>query len=199
MRSMTETTKTGALQTRKKASTSRPSPTNMVSSNGPNSGSNRSTQIGRGTISMLSRIGLNESGRRVVAGSKIMPGSRDKTDARIRRGRLRTTKDSGTTSKHETRRSSTAYSRLHESNIARNAGSLTTVTGANAVATTDTASPTIAFVDTSGRNTRSESTDYRSWCTEAIHDFSTGDIGSLPLTRGRNTGATNGMTTTTCM
>jgi hypothetical protein len=109
MHSMTGRTRTGAILTRKKPSTSRLGP-NSMASNGPSSANNRSTHS-NGTTRMFSEIGSS-----VITASKTLPSNKGKIYAISRTlsnsGRSGTIRDNVATSKRETRRTGTAYSRL---------------------------------------------------------------------------------------
>src|SRR6476660_1947285 len=103
--------RTGAILTREKPSTSRLNPTNMVS-NGPSSDNNRSTQSSSATSRMLNAGDRNAIGSRAIAASKVMPSNKGKSaissSTLNNSGRSATIRDNVETSKHETRRSSTA-------------------------------------------------------------------------------------------
>ena len=96
-------------------------------------------------------------------------------------------------------KNSNGCNRLHGSSIDPRTGIPITAPGNSVVATTATAFPTIASVDTLVQNMSSASTDSPSWLWADIRASSMRAIGSVLLTHGRNIGGMTGMTTTTFM
>src|SRR5271165_3862792 len=102
-------------------------------------------------------------------------------------------------SRHNTPKNSSVTSRLHGRDIDQRIGSQTIARGSNVAATTATVSLTTVTTATLVGTTDSSSTANPIWLLADFRAFSTAVIGSLWLTRGQAIGQTTGTKPTTFM